>query len=153
MRPEKSMLGWYIGVLKRTVGATSGYEAGKSKESLKVRPSYGVPSGPVTVAVHLWRFSSFGNADMPGVADIMRFINSVCNLDKVSTPERLLKATRSWTLELTAYRLVVFAALTALEGVEAFPSICATSAETGSVFTVFMILVIQGKEATSRKLL
>jgi hypothetical protein len=37
---------------------------------LKVRPSYGVPSGPLIVPIQDSRLPSRGKAEMPGVADI-----------------------------------------------------------------------------------
>jgi len=49
---------------------------------LKVRPSYGVSVGPTMVAVQLSRSASFGNALMPGVGDIIRFMSSVCSLQQ-----------------------------------------------------------------------
>ncbi len=50
-------------------------------DSLKVRPEYGVSSGPVIVPVHASRLPSFGKAEMPGVEDIMRVISSLCKLE------------------------------------------------------------------------
>ena len=69
--------------MKSTVGGVRGYVLGNSKASLKLRPAYGVPSGPSIVAVHFMRFSSLGKADMPGVEDIMSVISSVCKLEAI----------------------------------------------------------------------
>jgi len=54
---------------------------GKAKESLKVRPAYGVSSGPSIVAVQERRLpSAEGKAEIPGADEVMSCINSVCNL-------------------------------------------------------------------------
>lgn len=70
-----------MGVLKRTVGGAYGYIAGNANESLRVRPAYGVSSGPTMVPVHARRLPSSGKADMPGVEDIMRDMSSLCSLE------------------------------------------------------------------------
>ena len=49
---------------------------GKLKASLNVKSAYGVSAGPISVAVHIRRELLDGNADMPGVDDIMRAISS-----------------------------------------------------------------------------
>lgn len=54
---------------------------GNSKESFNERFSYGVSSGPIIVAVQDNRLpSAFGNAEIPGVGDIMSCMSSLCSL-------------------------------------------------------------------------
>ena len=46
-----------------------------------MRLAYGVSSGPSMVAVHDWRLpSADGKAEIPGAADVISCINSVCKL-------------------------------------------------------------------------
>ena len=65
----------------KTFGGWNGYVEGNSKDSLKFMFSYGVASGPAIVAVHLDKSASLeGKAEIPGGADIMRDISSLCSL-------------------------------------------------------------------------
>lgn len=71
---------------------------------MKVRPWYGVSAGPCKVAVQFSNEVEEGNAEIPGVGDIMRPASSDCNLNAtISSCHLLAHSTRSSYLFVTLW--------------------------------------------------